>query len=120
MSEAFSGQITRSGRATSPGPDVGGEPMGRVDVVAQHLLAFALEVQPDPGHVALHERHRDRLPLPRARPAGRTPATGTASASTPATAAGRQGASAAGPQPPSSAPDSAVAKVTSGRPAEAA
>ena len=41
MSEAFSGQITRSGRGDPAGPDVGRELVGGVDVVAQHLLALA-------------------------------------------------------------------------------
>ena len=54
MSEAFSGHTTRSGAVDPAGPDVGREPVGGVDVVAQHLLALAGTVQPDAGHVALH------------------------------------------------------------------
>ncbi len=45
MSEAFSGQSTRSGSATRPARGVGGQRERRGDVVAQHGLALGVEVQ---------------------------------------------------------------------------
>ena len=110
------------GRGDLAGPDVGGEPVRRVDVVAQHLLALAQEVQPDARHVALHQRDGDLPPLPRAADRAATSPTRRARRRRPAPAAPAVRRSAAGSTTAaaSSAPDSAVAKVTSGAPPRAA
>ena len=60
MSLEFSGQITRSGFAGLAGRDLGGEREGGPDVVVEHGPALRVEVEAEPGHVALHDRDLDR------------------------------------------------------------
>ncbi len=43
-----------------PGPHVVGQPHGLADVVVEHRAALGVEVQPEPGHVALDRGHVDR------------------------------------------------------------
>ena len=42
------------------GRDLGGQRERGVDVVVEHGPALGVELQPEPGHVALHDRDRDR------------------------------------------------------------
>ena len=63
MSEAFSGQITRSGCGTPPGADRGGELAGAARVVVEHGRALGVEVQAQPRHVALHAGGAQRARL---------------------------------------------------------